>query len=277
MSVTQCFASLGNRTAQQAADLTQMAASSSARAQQAGLVRRYFAQLTEGCGRRGCPNRLCFSCVDGPGKLDRTAAALRSLELAQGSEHQLCDEQPPFLHLELVRELVAEATRTGEWRPLEKEVSGVFSNANALNHSFAQSDAERLAAATELQVPVEGTSGLDADAVCVTYCELLRLQSSDIVAALMNATDSLLRTLQVAQLAQPSFVSDGAALRQFVILLLNPLLLEPQYHKQILLPLLSLVAALPPVRAAQAPASATACLDAPLKARLCHRVSEARA
>ena len=92
---------------------------------------------------------------------------------------------------------------------------------------------------------MDGTSGLDTEAVTATYCELLRLQSSDIVSALMNATDSLLRTLQVAQLSQPSFVSDGAALRQFVILLLNPLLLEPQYHKQILLPLLSLVAALP--------------------------------
>jgi len=213
---------------------------------QAALVRRYFSQLTEGCGRRGCPNRLCFSCVDGPGKLDRTAAALRSLELAQGSVHHLCDEQPPFLHLELVRELIGEARRTGEWRPLEKEVSGVFSNSMALNHSFMQSDAERQGCAAELQVPVDGTSGLDVPAIIQTYCELLRLQSSDIVSALMNATDSLLRTLQVAQLSQPSFVSDGAALRQFVILLLNPVLLEPQYHKQILLPLLSLLAALPP-------------------------------
>ena len=68
------------------------------RDQTAGLVRRYFQQLTDGCGRRGCPNRQCFSCVDGPGHLDRTAAALRSLELAQGSVHHLCDEQPPFLH-----------------------------------------------------------------------------------------------------------------------------------------------------------------------------------
>ena len=210
------------------------------------LVRRYFAQLTEGCGRRGCPNRHCFSCVDGPGPLDRTAAALHALELAQGSAHQLCDEQPPFLHLALVRELIAEATRSGEWRPLEKEVSGVFSNANALNRSFLQSDGERQAAADTLQVPSDGTSGVDTDAVCDTYVELLRLQSSDIVAALVNATDSLLRTLQVAQLSQPSFVSDGAALRQFVILLLNPLLLEPQYHRQILLPLLALVSALPP-------------------------------
>ena len=49
----------------------------------------------------------------------------------------------------------------------------------------------------------------------------------------MNATDSLLRTLQVAQLSQSSFISDGDSLRQFVVLLLNPLLLEPQYHKPI--------------------------------------------
>ena len=123
-----------------------------ARSQQASLVRRYFSQLTEGCGRRGCPNHLCFSCVDGPGKLDRTAAALHSLELAQGSEHHLCDEQPPFLHVERVRELISEVTRTHETRPLEKEVSGVFSNANALNHSFMQSDAQRKASADELQV-----------------------------------------------------------------------------------------------------------------------------
>ena len=124
----------------------------SSRDQQASLVRRYFGQLTEGCGRRGCPNRLCFSCVDGPGALDRTAAALRSLELAQGAVHFLCDEQPPFLGLELVRELVSEAARKGEWRPLEKEVSGVFSNANALNHSFMQSDTQRQTTATDLQV-----------------------------------------------------------------------------------------------------------------------------
>ena len=219
--------------------------SAAARDATASLVRRYFVQLTEGCGRRGCPNRLCFSCSDGPGKLDHTAAALRALELAQGSEHHLCDEQPPFLHLILVRELIAEAQRTCEWRTLEKEVSGVFSNANALNHSFTQSDCDRQAAATELQVPIDGTSGLDTAAICATYYELLRLQSSELVRALMNATDSLLRTLQVAQLAQATFVSDGASLRQFVILLLNPLLLEPQYHKQILLPLLSLVSALP--------------------------------
>ena len=39
--------------------------------------------------------------------------------------------------------------------------------------------------------------------------------------------------MQVAQQSQPSFVNDAIAVRQFVILMLNQLLLEPQYHKQV--------------------------------------------
>ena len=63
----------------------------------------------------------------------------------------LCDEQPPFLHLNLMRNLVAEGMCTGDWRTLEKEVSGVFSNLEALNRSFLMGDAARQAAATRLQ------------------------------------------------------------------------------------------------------------------------------
>jgi len=209
------------------------------------LVRRYFIQLTEGCGRKGCPNRYCFACADGPGQLDRTAAALRSLELAQGAVHHLCDEQPPFLHIGLVQELVTDALTSGKHGPLIKEVSSVFSNTDALNRSFLQSDAERDEFAREMLVDADETHSLETAAIGESYCELLRLQSADVLGARMNATESLLCKLQVAQLAQPSFISDGVALRQFVILMLNPLLLEPQYHKQVLLPLLSLIAALP--------------------------------
>ena len=31
----------------------------------AALVKRYFHQLTQGCGRKWCPNRNCRSCPDG--------------------------------------------------------------------------------------------------------------------------------------------------------------------------------------------------------------------
>ena len=129
------------------------------------LVRRYFVQLMEGCGRSGCPNRHCFSCVDGPGRLDRTQAALRSLELAQGNEHLLCDELPPFLHLTLVQRLVATALASNDPRPLVKEVAGVFSNADALNRSFLLCDAERKQMAAALSVGVDDTAGISTVAV----------------------------------------------------------------------------------------------------------------
>jgi len=209
------------------------------------LVKRYFMQLTQGCGRKGCPNRNCLNCPDGRGHLDPTAAALLSLELAQGSSHQLCEDEPPFLHLEMVQELITAAERTGDTKPFMKEVAAVFSNSEALNHSFLQSDAQLQQTAEKLCVPLSELSGLDTVAVVETYRALLRLQSVEVLNALMNATESLLCKLQVAQLAQPSFVSEGSAVRQFFILLHNPLLLEPQYHKQVLLPLLSLIAVLP--------------------------------
>lgn len=114
------------------------------------LVKRYFRQLTQGCGRSGCPNRNCFNCVDGPGKLDPTAAAVRSLELAKlaqeegiGSNTRLCEDEPPFLHLGLVQELVACATRDQDVKHVVKEVAAVFSNSEALNRSFLQSDTQR--------------------------------------------------------------------------------------------------------------------------------------
>ena len=75
----------------------------------AALVKRYFHQLTQGCGRKHCPNRNCRTCPDGHGALDPTAAAVMSLQLAQNQLHHLCDDGPPFLHLELVRDLVAAA------------------------------------------------------------------------------------------------------------------------------------------------------------------------
>ncbi|KAL1525705.1 hypothetical protein AB1Y20_020551 [Prymnesium parvum] len=216
------------------------------------LVKRYFRQLTQGCGRRGCPNRNCFNCVDGPGKLDPAAAAVRSLELAGQAQKgffstaPLCEDEPPFLNLEVVQELVADALRDGDLKPLMKEVAAVFSNSDALNRSFLQRDTERQALAERHGMPVEAVSGVDTDAVVQGYTELLKLQSNEVLAALMNATESLLCKLQVAQQSQPSFVSSDHSVRQFFILMCNQLLLEPQYHKQVLLPLLSLIAALPP-------------------------------
>jgi len=206
----------------------------------AALVKRYFTQLTRGCGRKGCPNRNCFNCADGNGPLDPTAAAVLSLQLAQGQSHHLCDDGPPFLHIEMLRDLVS----AGDKR-LVKELAGVFSNSDALNQSFLLTDTEAYQAGEQLQVTPSELSGLDMAAVNSGYCELLRLRNAEVLHAVMNATEGLLCKLQVSQQSHPNFIAAGPALRQLVILMHNPLLLEPQYHKQVLLPLLSLVAELP--------------------------------
>ncbi|KAL3914839.1 MAG: hypothetical protein SGPRY_007480 [Prymnesium sp.] len=197
------------------------------------LVKRFFKQLTEGCGRSGCPNRNCFTCVDGPGTLDRTSAAMKSVELAQRAQKEemgssatrLCEDEPPFLHLGVVQELVAHAHATADHKPLMKEVASVFCNSHSLNRSFLQSDKQLHALSAATRLPVAMLSGVDTDAVVGSYTELLKLQSSEVLCALMNATESLLCKLQVAQQSQPSFVAEG---------------------HDVLLPLLSLVSTLPP-------------------------------
>lgn len=251
------------------------------RARGSALVKRYFVQLMEGCGRGGCPNTSCRSCLDGHGLLDPTRAALLSLELAQRGPHALCDELPPFLHMLYVRELVDAAKQSGDTRQLEKEVAAVFSSSDALNRSFLASEAKvqevhsmrvsapceprpapsacehaRAAApaelalhfsqtAAELGVEASQVGRVDAGELLGAYQALLGLQSREVVGALMSASESLLCKLQVAQLAQPAFVSEGPTVRQFFVLMANPLLLEPQYHKQTLLPLLSLISSMP--------------------------------
>lgn len=209
------------------------------------LVKKYFLQLTQGCGRKGCPNQHCLNCTDGPGLLEPTKAALLSLELARSTDHHLCEDQPPFLSLELLNDLVVAAHNSDDVKLVMKEVAAVFSNSDALNRSFLLSRAEQEAEAKALSMTVADLSGLDTHAIIEMYLKLLQLQSNEVLNALMNATESLLCKLQVAQLAQPSFVADGTAVRQFVVLMHNPLLLEPQFHNKVLLPLLSLISVVP--------------------------------
>ena len=129
------------------------------------LVRRYFAQLTRGCGRPGCPNRHCRSSADAS-ELDPTCAALLSLELAQCGDHALCDELPPFLSLPLLQQLCASASSGApeSMHALEASLAEVFSSAEALSRSFVSSSAAREAEAAQLAVDPSELSGVDAGA-----------------------------------------------------------------------------------------------------------------
>ena len=106
------------------------------------LVKRYFDQLTTGCGRLGCPNDSCANGREEGRRLDPNAAALLALQLAQGAVHRFCADGPPFLHADLVRELVGRTRETQDAKPLVQEVAAVFSSAEALGQSFLLSNAE---------------------------------------------------------------------------------------------------------------------------------------
>ena len=54
-----------------------------------GRIRRYFIQLTSGCGRRGCDNPHCATGSGRP--LTATEAATRAVHLVQTGHGQLCD------------------------------------------------------------------------------------------------------------------------------------------------------------------------------------------
>ena len=81
----------------------------------------------------------------------------------------MCDEGPPFLHLELVRDLAG----AGDTKRLVKELAGVFSNSEALNQSFLLTDSEARELAHRLGVATGELSCLDTAAVVLTYCELV--------------------------------------------------------------------------------------------------------
>ena len=143
------------------------------------LVKKYFLQLTQGCGRKGCPNQHCLNCTDGPGLLEPTKAALLSLELARSTDHHLCEDQPPFLSLELLNDLVVAAHNSDDVKLVMKEVAAVFSNSDALNRSFLLSRAEQEAEAKALSMTVADLSGLDTHAIIEMYLKLLQLQSNE--------------------------------------------------------------------------------------------------
>lgn len=56
------------------------------------LIKRYFRQLTEGCGNSNCTNEFCASCCDFQ-PLDNNSAAAKALDLFKVNA-KLCDYYP---------------------------------------------------------------------------------------------------------------------------------------------------------------------------------------
>jgi ubiquitin-protein ligase E3 A len=194
-------------------------------------VQRYFLQLTVGCGNPQCKNPHCASAV---APMNPNQAAALALKLASGTEH-FCPPQIKASHLSVQksRELVAAAKQSSDYTPLIRTLGSIFSEPEYLNVSFLTSGDFAVAATPE-------SSGLDENAVADFFNEVEQMPAN-VRNALASAFERLVASLKVAapRLVQPE------SLRQVVTVLQSPMLLDLEFHKTILGPLIRAIPLFP--------------------------------
>jgi len=220
------------------------------------LIQLYFFQLTKGCGRKNCTNPHC--CSNPKNKpLPPSEAVPQSFVLAQKGDIALCsnfpaDSAPMQVETTIpspshapapkpvpaptpapapVDKLTAqefinmaqEALQTQNFTPLIRKIGIVFSTSESLNASFLKQDDQQDDAAF----------GLDIQAIRDIYKMVTEKLPPNVGNALVGANERLLPNLKrmLSQLTTPQ------SLRQFIIMLENPLLDDHNNHKTVLLPL----------------------------------------
>eukprot|EP00029_Vermamoeba_vermiformis_P000446 TRINITY_DN1050_c0_g2_i1.p1 TRINITY_DN1050_c0_g2~~TRINITY_DN1050_c0_g2_i1.p1 ORF type:complete len:725 (-),score=207.85 TRINITY_DN1050_c0_g2_i1:153-2327(-) len=200
----------------------------------ANLVKSYFTQLSNGCGRADCINQYCASCVgarkykiENPN--ERAVAALQLAAKHSSQTEFLCtplsapqSKEPPFLDLETVQKLVSDAKETQQYTMLVRTVYNVFSSSEALSNSFILKPypiSENLA------------PYLDMDQLREAWRLLMEVKDA-IIAPLTNALQSLFTSYRFLAKNFNSMQS----VRQFIILLEFPKLLDPSFHKEVAMP-----------------------------------------
>ncbi|KAL6046302.1 HECT domain-containing protein, partial [Balamuthia mandrillaris] len=222
-------------------------------------VTRYFHQLTQGCGDPRCTNPYCASA--GNKKSPNDAAAL-ALSLARTQQHLCRTTTPtpapsstptptstftpkasatpaptamasdiPTLDLEEIRALVEEAKISSNYTPLIRLLGSRFSTPESLGFSFLLNGSP----------PTEETSNLNFEAIAEFYQLIQALPNSSVLNILMGAQERLLGNMKISA---PRLVT-AESLRPLFIVLENPLLMNPDYHKSILGPLFLCVGAMP--------------------------------
>jgi len=214
------------------------------------LINSYFYQITLGCGTVHCTNRNCFSCPEGP-RLDPTSAALLAVKLAQSTTHYLCagaaisipeslqwteaGESSECVPLKAMLAKAATSSNVQAQVELSAAVRRCMSNPDCLSWSFLKGGKPSRA--------TEDRSGIDCDAVAEAYKVMLKPGTPlAIVNGRGELTDSTLADVVAAaleDLCRGAIVpAQGTAhklepLRLFVIVLLFPGLMEPEYHNTI--------------------------------------------
>jgi len=167
--------------------------------------------------------RRHFDDLTARGVSPNDAAAL-ALKIASGAA------EPP---LDLIQFLasVDDAKCSGEYGDLNATIGKVFSSADALNSSFLLDPGREVEGSGDpcetVSIGTSNSLGIDFKGVRRAYEAITSTGSMDTVDALMRACETLLNSLLNAT-AWPT-VGSGI-LRQLLILLENPVLMDPEHH-----------------------------------------------
>lgn len=201
------------------------------------LIKKYFQQLTSGCGRSSCKNKECVSGGRTALPCDEAAAVALRLLLEKS---QICSDQmdiqtsnqqtvascvldsEPVLSLDYVQNLIESCNKDfHDFKPLVRVLGQVFSTPELINKSFA------------LRRPPEENSPetvilIDHEEVVETYNLLFKLNDESVENAIINGINALGNSVEI-QLRSNNITLEKRDLNQFVIVLLNPNLHSPEY------------------------------------------------
>jgi hypothetical protein len=133
--------------------------------------------------------------------------------------------------------MIEEGKASDNYTPLIRKIGSVFSNPDTLKNCFLCTSLE----GNSVVKPGQIFYNLDITAVRAAYKLILDLDKTDVNNALISANGRL--ASQLKHIAHT--INKPEDLRQLIILLENPQLVDPETHKEILGPLLACIATLP--------------------------------
>jgi len=198
------------------------------------LIFRYHAQLTRGCGRSNCTNIYCASCP-GAKKYDAVEAAQEAIRIIKQHGEQ-------YLHTEEVMKprdgvsfaqiisTLEESKAANNFTPLVRKVGTLFASSELLNNSFLKDNGSLY----------DSSLGIDVAKLRETY-NLIISSDKNVANALLGATERILPNLK----RDAKGFTKREDLRQFIIILENPQVLNEEYQRTIFNPFCESLAALP--------------------------------
>ncbi|XP_065669331.1 ubiquitin-protein ligase E3A isoform X3 [Hydra vulgaris] len=203
------------------------------------LIKKYFQQLTSGCGRKSCSNKKCVS--GGFVAMNCEEAAVMALKCII-EKAQICEDQADpitssdqVLSYSYIKKLI-EFCDNGNFLPLLHILGKAFSSPDLMNKSFI---------VTKNIIPnsPESIIPLDYNEVIDFYNLLLQLELESIENVIINGIIALASSFEIKLKTNTLF--DKTDLNQFVIILLNPNLHSPEYFECALPNILQALVSLP--------------------------------